>query len=388
MKTPAQMRGLTLIELMVAIAIGLFIVLAVVNVMVTQEGIRRGATSGSDATANSAIGMLLLERSLKNSGYGMSVGVSSGLTDTCGPQGVSVENSTRSSQTFSFAPFQFAPVTINPTGIPGGDANTHVIRITYSGSQTFGAPAINSKAVAPLVRVGNRAGLNAGDLVVLGQAGVGCGFRQITALPNNMRCSTGANSAESDVVRFSTGSYLSDYNNCASKTAAFNRTADLPFAGFTASTTSAVNMRIFSVGDVSQFRSTIYAIRGGELTMCDFMTSACEDASKTGDATVWMPVVADVVSMRAQYGIDTDANGSVDNWTDDLPTAIATINNTVAVRVAIVTRARTYNKDEVTAAAPTWTVGSFDISHLDSWKHYKYTVNETTVPLKNVIWNN
>lgn len=395
MKSRLLSRGLTLIELMVAIAIGLFIVLAVVNVMVTQEGIRRSATSGSDSTANAAIGMLLIERSLKNSGYGMSPGVASGLMDTCTPQGVSLTNSARTgATTTTFAAFQFAPAIINPSSIPAGDTNTQIIRVTYSGSQLFGASAINTKSVSPLVRVNNRAGLNAGDLVVLGQAGVGCGIRQITALPNNQRCGTSADLPNSDVVQVATGTLRNDYQSCASQTTTFNGDGSLPFSGFTASTSSAPNLRIFSLGDAARFRSLIFAVRRYQLTMCDFIASPCEDAARTADTTVWQPLVDDVVSLRAQYGVDTDGNGVVDSWTAAAPAAIATINNTIAVRLALVTRAKAYNKDEVVVDlgpgknSPMWTAGDIDVSHVPDWKHYRYTVNETTVPLKNVIWNN
>ncbi len=386
-------RGVTLIELMVSIAIGLFIVLAVSAVMVTQENIRRNATSGSDSTANAAVGMLILERSIRNGGYGLSSGVPSGLMATCTPQGVSVNNSARSTQTFTFAVNEFAPVVIGPTSIPPGDTNTQVIRVTYGGNHVYGAASLNAIAVSPSVRVASRAGLNSGDLVVLGQASLGCIVRVITALPNNMRCSTPADLANSDVVQFAAGNFKNDYGSCAEKAHKYNVDGTLGGLAFVPTTAVTSGMRIYNLGDVDRFQSVIYAVRNRQLVMCNFMNSACEDDTKVADQSVWQPLVDDVVSLRAQYGIDTNADDVVDTWTSTTPTAMANgWDGTRAIRLAVTTRSKAYNKDEVVVDmgagknSPVWVGGDIILTHLPDWKNYRYTVNETTVVLKNAIW--
>ncbi|MDO9405651.1 MAG: PilW family protein [Polaromonas sp.] len=383
-------RGLTLIELMVSLALGLFVVLAIVSVMVTQEGIRRNATTGSDASSNAAVGMLILERSIKNGGYGLSPNVGGGLMDTCAPLGVTGSNTTRGSNTFTFSAFEFAPVVINPTGIPAGDAGSQSIRVTYSGNHVFGASSAPAKATTPDIRVESRAGLNAGDLVVLGQPALGCVFRQLTAMPNNLRCSTGADVARSDVVEFSNANYKSDYSSCAETVQTYNTTA-VPFT-FVPTTGSVAGLRIFTLGQADRFQSVVYAVRRGQLTMCNFMVSRCDDAMLAASEAVWVPVVDDVVSLRIQYGVDTNADLSVDSWNAVTPSTIAGLNGIIAVRLAVTTRAKAYNKEEVVIDSgagknsPQWFGGDVSVSHLPDWKHYRYVVNETIVPLKNVIW--
>ena len=68
-----------------------------------------------------------------------------------------------------------------------------------------------------------------------------------------------------------------------------------------------------------------------------------------------VPVVSDVVNLKAQYGLDTDNDGIVDTWQDatggvwsaaNLPNQpLATLRQIRAVRIAIVTRSAQYEKD-------------------------------------------
>jgi len=79
----------------------------------------------------------------------------------------------------------------------------------------------------------------------------------------------------------------------------------------------------------------------------------------------------------------------------------------LAVRVALVARSSQYEKSEVTASEPEWNLGSaatvtgsanctsvsgskcltLKISNLVDWKHYRYKVYDTVIPLRNVLWN-
>lgn len=85
--------------------------------------------------------------------------------------------------------------------------------------------------------------------------------------------------------------------------------------------------RLFQFGQNPVVR--VYAIRDGSLTVCDWRTSPCADASKINDRGIWVPIANNMVSLRAQYGRDTatgDMDGIVDVWDKDRPiTGISTI---------------------------------------------------------------
>ena len=76
----------------------------------------------------------------------------------------------------------------------------------------------------------------------------------------------------------------------------------------------------------------------------------------------------------------------------------------LAVRVAVVARSAQYEKEEVTSTNPLWDVGtaiaiagtatcgaskclSLKVDYLTDWKHYRYRVFDTVIPLRNMLWN-
>ena len=65
----------------------------------------------------------------------------------------------------------------------------------------------------------------------------------------------------------------------------------------------------------------------------------------------------------------------------------------LTVRMALVARSAQPERPNVaggacdaTNAAPTWSGGSFDLTGDADWQCYRYRVFETTVPLRNLIW--
>ena len=65
-------RGLTLIELMVAIVIGLVVVLAATNVLVIGESYKRTTNSNNDTSQSGAFAAYTLDRALRSAGSGFS----------------------------------------------------------------------------------------------------------------------------------------------------------------------------------------------------------------------------------------------------------------------------------------------------------------------------
>ena len=158
-------------------------------------------------------------------------------------------------------------------------------------------------------------------------------------------------------------------------------------------------------------RILAYAVRSGNLTMCDYLARDCSDAAN------YAPIANNIVSLRAQYGHDyTTPNplptGSspgvpdpltgifpayrVDSYdqtqAQDLPlgaTAACKWARTGAVRLALVARSTLFEKDAVTTAAPVWEGSDgapIDLSANDDWGNFRYKVFQTVVPLRNVTW--
>jgi type IV pilus assembly protein PilW len=153
--------------------------------------------------------------------------------------------------------------------------------------------------------------------------------------------------------------------------------------------TGMTNGRLYNLGKTPRLQA--YAVRGGNLTVCDLLVSDCTSTARLNDEAVWTPVAGSVVSLRAQYGRDTSGppmDAVPDVYDQTAPVAACDWARVAAVRLALVTRNDQYEKTEVTAAAPAWSGGSdlpIDLSDGADWRHYRYKLFQTIVPIRNIV---
>jgi type IV pilus assembly protein PilW len=162
-----------------------------------------------------------------------------------------------------------------------------------------------------------------------------------------------------------------------------------PVAGDLAATYPAVTASLVNLGPASSMGRVAYTV---DLTAHALRT---QKLLPTNDPVV--PVISDVVNLKAQYGLDTDNDGIVDTWQDaigavwsaaNLPTQpLATLRQIRAVRVAIVTRSAQYEMIAVTPGPLVMLDGAVSMTLNSDEQHYRYKVLETVVPLRNALWN-
>ncbi len=146
---------------------------------------------------------------------------------------------------------------------------------------------------------------------------------------------------------------------------------------------------------------TAGAADGGRLEWRNTLRSATPQAVSDG-----------IVNLQAAYGVD-DGGGaagaaavppavagdgiiSASEWTGAAP---ADWTRLLAVRFALLARSQQFEKAEVTRVAPSWGNGAnaFTMFNVDGsadsasggpndWRHYRYRVYESVVPLRNMIW--
>jgi type IV pilus assembly protein PilW len=116
-----------------------------------------------------------------------------------------------------------------------------------------------------------------------------------------------------------------------------------------------------------------------------------------------VPLASGVVNLKAQYGIDKDNDGYLDDWVsaseagwdaNTLMSAAGTkleqLSSIKAVRIAIVTRSEQFDRE---AGAFSYTLFNCAVAICDGKiaitapAQWRYRVYETIVPLRNVIWN-
>jgi len=345
-------RGVGLMEIMISIVIGMLLVLVIYQVYEISESQKRTITAGSDAQQNASYSQFVLGRDISMAGNG--IASSAAALDQC-------------------AILRPIPVVIDA----GADDNTpDTVTVLYGGSSSLSTS------------VPFRASATTGDpYIVAGPVGFS---------PNDVIAAIrpGTNICTLSVVTGISG--LPNPNGEVTL-------AQTPFPGSAAASYSAGSV-VVNLGQAASMGRVAYTVdTTGHVLRTQNLLPTAGLASPA-------PVVNDVINLKAQYGLDTDNDGSIDTWQDatgavwsaaNLPTQpLATLQQIRAVRIAIVTRSAQYEKDALTAGTPPGmpdgTIGLFcnpvptcavSMSLSADDQHYRYKVLETSVPLRNAMWN-
>lgn len=323
---------------MVALAIGLFGSIIMMQVFSLSEQNKRTTTSGGDAMNEGVMALYAIQRDVRMGGYG--------VADT---RLLGCDVLLRSGVTLN----ALAPVTINHASITGQDANTDTLLVVYG--NTNGMPQGDAVKAANVVQTPYSFAAN--DWVIESKT-TACGLTldQITAV--TVVGSTGT-------LTLRTGASMTDGST------------------------------LFNLGQ--NLKVVAYAVRNGNMTMCDYTINNCGNAADNNSATVWVPIADNIVSLRAQYGRDTTTpmDGIVDTYDQTSPATACDWARASAIRLALVARS-TQPSDSATSTAPVWD-GSFlsngttvaapiTLSGNTSWQNYRYKVFQTVVPVRNVSW--
>ena len=363
----ARQRGMSLIEVMVAMAIGLIGCVIVFQMFSISEARKRTIGAGSDMDIAGRLGMMTLERDLQLGGYGFGAAASPAATNDGPAMGCAVSafdnNRPGGSQDFTFT---LAPVVI--TNGAGGAPDTIAV---LKGSSTFVAvPRIIDQTTNTTKRIkadtGGRTGIQKGDVVVAvnSSGGFTCAMFQIT------------DDSNPDQLTF-------DHLDTASR---FNKSNGLGFA-------LAGEGRLLDLGPSPSM--TVWSVQNNRLTSTNNLVWTDANADGANDVSEAADLV---INLQAQYGIDADNNGMIASteWTTAAP---ADWTRLLAVRFALLTRSQEFSRDPVTAAAPLWSGGTFTMTNVDgtadsnptganapnNWRNYRYNVFEAVVPLRNTI---
>lgn len=350
--------GFSLVEILVGLGIGMVGMIIMLQVFSVSEGYKRNTTGGDDAQTGGAIAMYTLQRDLRQAGYGTSsesvIGCSMQL-----PNGAVLPS--------------FAPVLINPpaTVIPPGDPATDRILITIgNGNGPPEGSEITTYNGAATYTVNSSTLFATSDFVIASVNGVN--------RPCAWKIARITNITGGDVTVDTGETTLSAFTNSRFK-------------------------YLHSLGNAPKILA--YAIRGGRLTVCDYMVTNCGTAS-VSNSTIWVPIADSIVSMRAQYARASNITTTqpsnpllisyvADTYDQVTPIAAAAPQSWLAlmgVRVVLVARNEQYDKNEITTAAPRWQGSadptmSVDLSNDPNWKHFRYRAFETTIPIRNLTSN-
>lgn len=374
---------MTLVELLVAMIIGLALTLAITSLLIASENHKRTTTSTNDAEQTGAYAFYALDRSLRSAGS--SFAESAYVTDR-GVMGCKLNAATiwprasalptpfgTSSFQVTSANLRMAPALIAKNQSLSG---TDDVLVVMGGSGAAGGVSrqVTNAGTSTTLVLDNTVGFLPGDVALVSQSLVSdCLIEQVASVSGSTlnlggTYYTAGSSTTLATLSSSTSSYVTPLGNAAANN---------------------IQLTLFGVGS----NRTLYSY--DLLQNLKLVQGSGADTSQA---------IADGVDqMHAIYGIDTNGDGIQDNWAGasdagyDIATVMATpatMRTIVAVRVALVMRGQYPDKNLVSPATLTLFSGltnaggtslqqTVNLSAND--QNYRYRVFEFTVPLRNML---
>ncbi|WP_036301198.1 PilW family protein [Methylotenera sp. L2L1] len=351
--------GFSLVELMVGLVIGLIASLVIMQVFSAYEGQKRSTSGTADAQTNGSIALHHIQRDVQMAGYGLPM------------PSADEENASLKCDPSPEFDHDGDPATddldIFPLAIKDGEGpNGSDVVIARFSTKAMGAVPVKIGSDA---NKANLEGLKAENNIGCQKMG-GTDYYNIALISQGTSCRMAViEGVEGD------------------KTIRLN-TSGAPIVD---------GAKIACMGDWQDHR---YAIEK-------------DDAEKYQLTLNGDPIVSEVVSMQAQYGVSEpivsgEAKNTVVSWVDatgDWATPTVAFRNRIkAVRIAVVARNDLLEKDAVTNQCTTakgvvnngpcaWydldvdPAPAIDLSEIDNWQWYRYKTYETIIPLRNIIWS-
>ena len=371
-------RGVTLIELMVALLIGLVVVLAITNLLIAGEAQKRMTTSVNDREQTGAYAALLLDRALRSAGSGLA------WTAATGGYGCAL-NAQKSGAVILPSPGWPDPFTAFPNAphlapvlIQKGDADASDTLMVIAGSAAAGdVPRPVRGGSGSAAQLDGTLQINGGDVLLLTGGGGDCLIEQVQ---------DGFAGSQTQPTLPLGGAYYSAGSASTSLSSLLGGGAYLSELG-------SVSAGASPPSNPPQFM--LYGVNGqGQLVDYDML--------QTGPGNDAQPVADGVQKFYAVYGVDTDGDGKLDSWVSpegvwsiaSLSVDATRLKQILAVRFALLLRSDLAEKQSVSqqvvssgaikifADAP---AVARTLSLSGDQQKYRYQLIDTVVPLRNAL---
>jgi len=346
-------RGMSLVELMVGILVGLLVVMAASGSLAFFEGQRRTSLAGDAAMNSGVMAGYVMQRDVRNGG----VGLMNATQLACTGLNLYYNSVTRADG-----------AAVAPVQITDGGAGSDAVTVFFTDSVLGSAPVQLTHgftAAGDNPRVNSTSGLQVGDVVLIASSVPTdpCTVAQISSI-----------TPIASEIELGRAAGAGRPWNAPSPAAAFATAPLYPAGGM-----------VVKAGNTVTWRR--YDVTNGALNATDLVT---------GNS---IKVAANVLSLQAQYGVTDGISNEIRRWVDATaewasPTADL-VMRIRAVRFSVVVRSDrkelvtdSAGNCAVTTAAPSPWPGlpALDLSADPEWRCYRYQVYASIAPLKNVVW--
>lgn len=369
-------RGFTLVELLVAVAIGMALVLAISLMLVRYEGGRRSLTSLNDSSIGGAYVSYAMDRMVRSAGSGFA----QAWRNSYGCRLLASRSGTNALPRASAFPSPFAsvptamrlaPVVVH-SGIGTDSSDVLAIHTGSSGLGESPLRVLNASATDTGLRIPSTVGLRGGDLVMVFQNGTDCMLQQVTS---------GFTGGADQQLNFG-GTYAdSDIESV--------RLADMG---------TVTEAWIAPLGNTTGNRPLFQLVGVGPNA-----TLVAHDVLQLDGVDSVVALADGVADLRARYGVDTNDDGRIDSWQHpgSAPWDAATLldgsagsrtnlSRIVAVRVGLIIRTSVPERDSVAPATLTLfgdLGGTLTATRTltTAERQLRWRTLDFTIPLRNVM---
>lgn len=390
--------GFSLVELMVAMTIGLIISLAIFAALNTFEGRKRTSTSVNDIDQAGNYAAYALDKWVRNAGSGFTQNTD-GSFDYLLCTLTAAKDSTQILPRTSDLPAPFGAVSSSNSNIfrltpalifPGGPHGDHLVVMSGSAGQGESAAPFRDSPTATALTVYSATGFKANDLVLVARKGAlgPCMIEQVGSVNisnlNAQLLNLGGTyyGATTNSISLVSSSFCS---TAAANSGAVRKCNAVNLGNMTTASGNFSNppsFLIFGVGN----NNTLF---GYDLLQTQSTTTAVAQEP--------FAVADGVFEMRALYGVDVNNDGRVDTWTTATgsfaPATLTAADGSgssnlcriKAIRIGMIMRSALEEKDAVSNSSLTLfnDVGLPVSVSVD--QHFRYRTIETTIPLRNML---
>lgn len=389
--------GFTLIEMMVAMTLGLLLTLGVCLTMLSMGQYFRMVGASSAAQVNAQVALSVIN----DSGRAAGAGLFNNRQPVCATFNAWSAGSVKSNG-----------AALMPARIVDGGGNGISDRLVFTSATGVGPlsglPVLDAMGSATASVVVSDGGLiSNNDLALVGVPGsttVPCTLFQVTAAPTTGTACGGNASQCKTLARV-------HVPNAGYNAPAGTYTTE-PLYGYAAAggvSGPAVVMRLGT-----EFKQQAFAVMCNTLVEYNaFSVNPSCTASPLSFGSNVNALATDVVLMQAQYGIsNTSTSNVVTSWVSATGSwanpSVGDVQRIKAVRIVVISRAKEPDAAMVTAAsctngasvvntgpcnfedaqAPVVDVSAVAVPSGRHWRQYRYRVQQAVIPLRNVIWSN
>lgn len=373
----SQQRGMSLIETMVGMALGILVTLVITEVWGVFESQKQRTVSGSSAQASGLLALTELEQDIRSAG--------AGLTDSAAFECTSTYSYFETGGTSVFPiPAYSGGMAMVPVQITDGGTGSDTLTVKRGADLLGALPATLTQTMpssSAELNLSSVAGFADGDVVLAVDSTTGnCTVMLVTQVQ---------------------GAALKLQHNPGGTTT-YNPTASFQDTnGWPAFSTGS---KIFKVGQLISHAYTVNA--SNQLVMTDYSTPS---------AAATFILAADIVRLKAQYGVANVGSQDVNHWVSATAGAVGApltdwsildrnnVKRIKAIRLVIVARSSKKEGTNVTGTCTNVSGGVnngpcawsdsvadpaplIDLSSNADWQKYRYRVYQTIIPIRNVIW--